>query len=421
MSRCSQKPKSSLQSLIFFMAALPNGPDASSQADSACDFQAYEGEFRLVGPYRSLVADGVGARLPAGGVNTLASRAVQFFAHADHARPLVGVIPFERDGADCIFQPDSWMETPRSGRPLTIGHRTRAGVSWSVRPVPDVARFKHAVQQCVEALRVSPPEALRKVVLSRCLDVETSRAIDAAALLAALCEDRSVTAFRAPLPDRGMRQRTLVGATPELLVSLNDGKAFSHPLAGSSRRFADPVQDRESGERLLRSGKDRKEHAAVVEAVMDGLAPFCSSLIVPEGTALRDTDAMWHLGTRIVGTLKSADTHVGELVAALHPTPAVCGMPREAAMGEIRKLEPHDRGFYAGAIGWMDSRGNGEWFVTLRCAELCGTEARLYAGAGIVAESDPASEADETSAKFVTMLSALGIDEAGSWLKERAA
>ena len=130
---------------------------------------------------------------------------------------------------------------------------------------------------------------------------------------------------------------------------------------------------------------------------------------------------MWHLGTRIVGTLKERDTPVVELAAALHPTPAVCGLPRDRAAAVIHELEGYDRDFYAGAVGWTDSAGDVEWYVSIRCAEIAGTRVRLYAGAGIVAGSDPLAEADETSAKFVAMLTALGIDETGRPLRECAA
>jgi isochorismate synthase len=130
---------------------------------------------------------------------------------------------------------------------------------------------------------------------------------------------------------------------------------------------------------------------------------------------------MWHLGTRIVGTLKDEETPVAELAAALHPTPAVCGLPRRRAAEVISALEGYDRGFYAGAVGWADEQGDGEWYVSIRSARIAGAHATLYAGAGIVAGSDPAAETDETSAKFVAMLSALGIDEHGHGLQEHAA
>jgi isochorismate synthase len=120
---------------------------------------------------------------------------------------------------------------------------------------------------------------------------------------------------------------------------------------------------------------------------------------------------MWHLGTRIEGRLKQADMpSAAGLAALLHPTPAVGGFPRERALEVIRELEPTGRGFYAGAVGWCDQTGDGEWHVALRCAELRPGRLTLHSGAGIVEGSEPTEEAAETSAKFVAILDALGID-----------
>jgi isochorismate synthase len=258
----------------------------------------------------------------------------------------------------------------------------------------------------------SGPEPLRKVVLSRSLVIEQTQPIDVARLVRRLARDRSVWTFQTPLgPAEDGTPRVLVGATPELLVSRKGENVVSHPLAGSARRDADPEADRIAAERLQDSAKDRREHDTVVEAVLDTLAPYCRRLAVPDGTRLRATATMWHLGTRVVGTLNDRETPVAELLAALHPTPAVCGLPREQARDVIRQLEPFDRGFYAGAVGWTDSSGDGEWYVAIRCAEISGNSAPLFAGAGIVAGSDPDSEVEETAAKFAALLDALTTDD----------
>ncbi|MNC45018.1 Isochorismate synthase DhbC [compost metagenome] len=146
---------------------------------------------------------------------------------------------------------------------------------------------------------------------------------------------------------------------------------------------------------------------------MDALAPWCSELRAPPAPALVSTRTMWHLGTRIEGRLhRPNEVSAAELAALLHPTPAVCGAPRDRAAAMIRELEAYDRGFYAGALGWTNAGGDGAWYVALRCAEICGAEAHLYAGAGIVDGSDPVAEADETSGKFQAVLRALGVGEA---------
>lgn len=116
-------------------------------------------------------------------------------------------------------------------------------------------------------------------------------------------------------------------------------------------------------------------------------------------------------GTRIHATLKDAATSAATLLAELHPTPAVCGTPRLEALQRIRALEPVPRGFYAGAVGWLDAQGDGDWYVAIRCARLQGTQLRLYAGAGIVADSQPAAEVAETAAKFAALLNALGVQD----------
>jgi isochorismate synthase len=121
------------------------------------------------------------------------------------------------------------------------------------------------------------------------------------------------------------------------------------------------------------------------------------------------TPAIWHLRTPITGELADPDVTALDLAAALHPTPAICGTPTEAARELVQELEPFDRDYYAGAAGWVDAAGDGEWAVAIRCAEIASTSMRLYAGGGIVPASDPRAELDETTAKFRTLLTAMGL------------
>jgi isochorismate synthase len=160
---------------------------------------------------------------------------------------------------------------------------------------------------------------------------------------------------------------------------------------------------------LAASAKDQREHAFVVDAMATALAPLCSDLDVPATPGLTQTPNMWHLGTRIVGSVREPATTALDLAVALHPTPAVCGTPTADAREFILTNEG-DRGFYAGAVGWCDSAGDGEWMVGIRCAELSadGRTIRASAGGGIVSDSDPQLELAETSAKLRTILSALG-------------
>ncbi len=145
----------------------------------------------------------------------------------------------------------------------------------------------------------------------------------------------------------------------------------------------------------------------VVEAVEQALAPFCSELRHPPEPVLLGTANVWHLSTPFRGRLGSDGVSVLDLVAALHPTPAVCGVPRDAARKALVELEPLDRGLYAGPVGWVDAAGNGGWAIALRCADVGDRTARLFAGAGIVAGSEPRLELDETERKFRALLDSL--------------
>lgn len=370
-----------------------------------------------------MAARGVRAEVEPGAIDTLAERVYAFFAaHADGPRMIVGALPFDRSQADYMFQPETLTTTDDETLPAAAA--LPDAVRCIIRPEPAPSAYRDAVAACLQLIERSAGnvEPLTKVVLSRSLSLSSSHPFDAAGLLRALGQDRSVTVFSTLLPGkRSEPQPLLVGATPELLVSKRGSNVISHPLAGSARRYSDPAADRRSAAALESSEKDRREHQAVVDAVFDALSPYCRELAAPEGTTLRPTASMWHLGTRIIGTLKDSDTPATELAAVLHPTPAVCGLPRRRAAEVIGELEGYDRGFYAGAVGWADEQGDGEWYVSIRSARIAGAQATLYAGAGIVAGSDPVAETDETSAKFVALLSALGIDEQGRPLRERAA
>lgn len=391
----------------------------SSRASRAAAMRSPEAEaafapdlpFALVSGGEGVMGRGCRSRLPEGDPASLAERVAAFFAgDAGGPRRLVGALPFDRTRPAHLYQPEELgPPDPVLARPA--GPQVRR---WSVRLEPGVEAYRAAVRRAL-ALMAGPaasPATLRKVVLSRTLRIDSDRAIDARALLAALAEDEAVTSFCVPLPSRqDAPHRALIGATPELLLDKAGRRVVSHPLAGSARRRPDPAADRDAAEALLRSDKDRREHGEVVEAVLDTLAPYCSRLAAPDGIGLVSTRSMWHLGTRIEGELKDPAISSIEIVARLHPTPAVCGTPREAAYRAISRLEPLDRDFYGGAVGWCDAGGDGRWHVAIRCAEVAGTAARLYAGAGIVPGSDPAAEADETGAKFGALLAALGIDE----------
>ncbi len=278
-------------------------------------------------------------------------------------------------------------------------HEPFSGMQIRPEPLPDA--YERAVASAVQRVRAG---GLRKVVLARSVALVAGRELDPRALLFRLrAAEPHGYAFAAPV-DGGA---VLVGASPELLVSRAGREVSANPLAGSAPRYGDASEDAASAQRLMASAKDGEEHRIVVETVAATLGPVCERLTWDPEPVLLETANVWHLSTRFRGTLRDPAPHALELVSLLHPTPAVCGEPREAAMRVIRDLEPVPRGAYAGAVGWMDANGDGTWAIALRCARMRGDEARLFAGAGIVADSDPAAELEETERKFRAFLDAL--------------
>lgn len=240
---------------------------------------------------------------------------------------------------------------------------------------------------------------MRKVVLAREVTVEANRRIhplDVLGRLRALypsCMVFSVDGF--------------VGASPELLVARAGDGVRAQPMAGTIPRSGDPAVDARLAAGLLASTKDREEHALVVEEVAAVLAPHCVSLDVPAEPSIVPLRNVSHLGTLLTGRLRrDAPSAVG-LATALHPTPAVAGTPTGDALAYIAAVEGLDRGRYAGPVGWVDGRGDGEWAVGVRSAELDGNRARLFAGVGVVADSVPEAELAETQLKLQALLAAV--------------
>jgi menaquinone-specific isochorismate synthase len=257
--------------------------------------------------------------------------------------------------------------------------------------------WQQAVGEAVR--RITHSEQLRKVVLARDLYATATRPIDARALVDRLAH-RYPGCFTFACDG-------LVGATPELLISRDGWRVSSLVLAGTTPRGATPAEDSELAGALLSSAKENEEHEYVVASLRDALAPLCQAMYVAPRPALIRLANLQHLGTRVHGTLNTADRSALALAAAVHPTAAVGGTPTDAAVELIRELESMDRERYAGPVGWVDADGNGEWCIALRCAQLEGNRARLFAGCGIVAGSDPAAELAETITKLRPMRTAL--------------
>ena len=257
--------------------------------------------------------------------------------------------------------------------------------------------WEQAVDEAVR--RIKHSSKLKKVVLARDLYATANRAIDPRVLL-----DRLASRYPGCYT---FACDGLVGATPELLISKDGWRVSSLVLAGTTPRGATPAEDSDLAAALLGSAKENEEHQYAAASLRDALAPLCQAMYVVPHPALIRLPNLQHLGTHVRGTLISADRSALGLAAAVHPTAAVGGTPTDVAVELIRELESMDRARYAGPVGWVDADGNGEWGIALRCAQLEGNRARLVAGCGIVAGSDPAAELAETITKFRPMRTAL--------------
>jgi salicylate biosynthesis isochorismate synthase len=277
--------------------------------------------------------------------------------------------------------------------PLLEPHPTGETRVRSVRPPGD---FERSVAEAVGRIRSGD---LEKVVLAREVEVEAPSAHDPAAVYGALRElFPSCFCFCVGTPEAAF-----LGASPELLVRRSGAVAATVALAGSTRRSADPAVDDHLGEQLLRSDKDRGEQEIVARRIERTLRPHAVWVEAAPEPGLVKVANIQHLATPIHAQLAEPRSAV-ELAGLLHPTPAVGGEPRNAAIPAIPELEGMDRGWYAGAIGWMDAAEDGEFCVGVRTALLRDRTARLYAGNGIVGASDPAAELAETEIKLGALL-----------------
>ena len=270
--------------------------------------------------------------------------------------------------------------------------------TFNVEPITPIETYKKAVLAARDAVRSG---AITKAVIAREIRVTSSIPIDVHAVLLRL---RSTFARSYRYSINGF-----IGASPELLVEIKGDRIRSHPLAGTTPRTGDPKTDDELARKLIASMKDQVEHRVVIDVIHEMLLPWCSYLDwEPEPSVLQVANVQ-HLGTLIEGHLSAVRPSVMEIVRTLSPTPALGGHPRDAALALIADVEELDRGPYGGAVGWVDGSGNGTWAVAIRCAELSDDRltARLIAGGGIVAASDPDAELAETQAKFQAMLSAI--------------
>ncbi|MER8256846.1 isochorismate synthase [Streptomyces albidoflavus] len=361
----------------------------------------------LATPTRTLLAGEAATPVPHD-ERPVAARVTAALAEAragGQAAPVaVGAIPFDQEAPGALAVPRALRTAPPlAGDPLALlPAEPPAAAAWTVRQVPSAEEYGAAVAAAVARMWRGD---FSKVVLARTLELESPEPVALPPLLQRLAR-RDPGGYTFALPTGA--DRTLLGASPELLVSRRGGHLVANPLAGSTPRSEDLAEDVRRAAALLKSAKDLHEHAVVVDAVHQALAPFCTEMSVPSTPTLVRTATMWHLSTTVTGIPADPRTSALELACALHPTPAVCGTPTALARQVIADSEPFDRGYFTGMVGWQDATGDGEWVVTIRCAEAEGRALRLYAGAGVVAASRPEAETAETAAKFGTFLGAVG-------------
>ena len=294
-----------------------------------------------------------------------------------------------------------WVTTVGAASPPVLPTRTAARPPVGLRFCDGTRTGEQWQAVVADAVRRIERGEVDKVVLARDVVATLDEPLDARWPLQRLARDYPATWTFAV--------EGLLGATPELLVRLRDGVATSRVLAGTLRRSGDATMDSRRGGMLGRSIKDVEEHGYGVRSVVDALALHCRMDEVPRDPFVLELPNVMHLATDVRGTVVDGSTSLG-LIASLHPPAAVCGSPTEAARLLIREIEGLDRGRYAGPVGWVDARGDGEWGIALRCAQIDPADParlRLYAGCGIVAGSKPEAELAESAAKLVPVRQAL--------------
>jgi menaquinone-specific isochorismate synthase len=354
------------------------------------------------------VTSGIAARVPAGDVD----RVLAGIENDDPvSRPGTGAIavsslPFRDAARGELVVPASVTGLDADGRAWRTEIGSTAPVASSAVPAPTrfgvegrVSRTEWAAQVHTILAAIAAGE-LAKAVLAREVVVHADAPFDARVVVERLRATQGGCVLFAAGGN--------VGATPELLVRRRGTTVVSRPMAGTIPRGATDAGDSAAEAALAASVKDGLEHRLVVDAVVDGLRGSGVDIASVRGPDVARLATVSHLATTIAGKVEPRSARSAlELALRLHPTPAVAGAPCDAALAMLENLETFDRGRYAGPVGWVDALGDGDWAVALRCAELDGTTARLVAGAGVVAGSDPDAEWAETQAKLEPMLRVL--------------
>ena len=381
--------------------------------DEDIDLNDFAGEdgFLFVRDGVGLAGRGVAARIEA-------DSAIEFLAAIDYHDSVgvagcgpvaMGVLPFKPGASAKLIVPAVTIGKGVDGQrwitiiddaevPSPALRPSPTAADFSVKPGVDIATYLAAVAAARDAVRAGQ---LDKAVIARDIVVSSSEPINVHAVLLRLRASFG-SSYRYSIDG-------FLGASPELLIALDGATVSSHPLAGTTPRTGDPATDARLAAELLASPKNQIEHRVVIDVVHDTLLPWASYLDWEPEPSIVAVANVQHLGTRMQGQLSQPSPDVVTLAKALSPTPALGGHPQQAALDLIERVEGFRRGRYGGAVGWVDARGNGTWAVAIRCAEFSQDrrQARLFAGGGIVADSEPLAELAETQAKFQAMLSAI--------------
>jgi len=337
-------------------------------------------------------------QLPGTGLVAFGSIAFADDSSAQSVLIVPKVLIGSRDGRHWLTSVDGAELPPADGANASAGASVPGEVA-SAPPLRSGYQSRNGFKDSVEkALGKISDGAVEKVVLARDLVADVPAGFDLRPTLSRLAERYSSCWVYSV---DGM-----FGASPELLVRVSHGQVSARVLAGTAGRGTDPAVDHAIGQALAGSHKNLAEHTFAVDSMVRALAPFCDHVDADSAPFAMSLPNVWHLASDVHGVLRQ-DASVLDLASAIHPTAAVAGTPRREALELISELEPFDRGRYAGPVGWIGADGDGEWAIALRGAQLDDNTVRAFAGCGIVAESEPESEASETELKFKPIVDAL--------------
>ncbi|EOX3406358.1 isochorismate synthase [Vibrio cholerae] len=377
----------------------------SKMTDEILDARLDESPFFFASPHSSMLGVGIEQQLEqAIPFSQLAVQANEMLEKAKseyNDNPvLFATVPFDENTPTRFVIPEKlYVSSSHRAR----GQDKQSSNKATIVSAPTGNDYKQGVSTL---LNLFDTTELSKVVLSRSLRLATDHTIDQTVLLRNLLSINANGYTFASDIGSGVK---LMGASPELLLAKKGGHVISNPLAGSRPKSQNTQENLHLRASLLDTQKDLNEHSFVVEEIEKVLSRYCHNLFTPMVPSVIETETMLHLSTVLEGQADDPTTNALQIAAELHPTPAVCGFPRNSAYQAIKQIENFDRGYFTGMVGWCDARGNGEWVVTIRCAEVSQHEMCVFAGAGIVMDSSPQSELDETGAKMGTFLRAAGI------------